>query len=363
MITPEKMSQLEQNKVVEMYTKLNQDLTADIIKRIQKSGDISSFTRSQIKVLIRQGGKDMFYSALKRINGLSRAQKKAIEQLYQEILIAEYDGYKSQYTSLGKDFEISKTTLGIVNTMLKTTNREMKNLTKTIAFASQQKYVEAMDELYKQVASGSFDYQSAMKKTINKLAQNGITLESKGRNYKLESAVKSNLMTSLTQTANGISKEVGKEIGANCVKIGSSMKCRPSHYPINGVTMSLKEFKNYKYLTEEINCYHIVNYIWLEEFEDEHQKTIYDKERPTLKQVEKNYKIEQKRNYYARQVRDKKAQVSVVQNSDKRTTEIQTELNKSKKELRNSQAKYREFCKKNNLEVDYTLTWKAGYNK
>ena len=109
MITPEKMSQLEQNKVVEMFTKLNQDLTSDIIKRIQKTGDISSFTRSQIKVLIRQGGKDMFYSALKRINGLSRAQKKAIEQLYQEILIAEYDGYKSQYTKIGKDFEISKT--------------------------------------------------------------------------------------------------------------------------------------------------------------------------------------------------------------------------------------------------------------
>ena len=87
MITPEKMSQLEQNKVVNLYTHLNQDLTADIIKRIQKTGDISSFTRSQIKVLIREGGKDMFYSALKRINGLSRAQKKAIEQLYQEILI------------------------------------------------------------------------------------------------------------------------------------------------------------------------------------------------------------------------------------------------------------------------------------
>ena len=53
MITPEKMSQLEQNKVVNLYARLNQDLTADIIKRIQKTGDISSFTRSQIKVLIR----------------------------------------------------------------------------------------------------------------------------------------------------------------------------------------------------------------------------------------------------------------------------------------------------------------------
>ena len=64
MITPTKMNELEKNKVVNLYTRLNQDLTADIIKRIQKTGDISSFTRSQIKVLIRQGGKDTFYSAL-----------------------------------------------------------------------------------------------------------------------------------------------------------------------------------------------------------------------------------------------------------------------------------------------------------
>ena len=360
MITPEKMSQLEQNKVVEMYTELNQNLTADIIKRIQKTGDISSFTRSQIKVLIRQGGKDMFYSALKRINGLSRAQKKAIEQLYQEILITEYDGYKSQYTKIGKDFEISKTTLGIVNTMLKTTNREMKNLTKTIAFASQQKYVEAMDELYKQVASGSFDYQSAMKKTINKLVQEGVTLESKGRNYKLESAVKSNLMTSLTQTANDISKEVGKEIGADSVWIAPSPFCRPSHRVINGVKMSKKEFKKYEYLTHEPNCYHVVNYVIGDLFEEPYTKEELKKINTNADKV---YETRQKQNYYARQVRNKKEEVATLSKSDKRNNATNEELIKAKKELRNAQMKFRQYSKSNGLEVDYTLSWKAGYNK
>lgn len=360
MITPEKMSQLEQNKVVEMYTKLNQDLTADIIKRIQKTGDISSFTRSQIKVLIRQGGKDMFYSALKRINGLSRTQKKAIEQLYQEILIAEYDGYKSQYTSIGKDFEISKTTLGIVNTMLKATNREMKNLTKTIAFASQKKYVEAMDELYKQVASGSFDYQSAMKKAINKLAQEGVTLENKGRNYKLESAVKNNLMTSLTQTANDISKEVGKEIGADSVWIAPSPFCRPSHRVINGVKMSKEEFKKYKYLTQEPNCYHVVNYVVGDLFEEPYTKEELKKINANADKV---YETRQKQTYYARQVRDKKEQVAILNKSDKRSNATSEELKKSKKELRNAQMKYRQYSKSNGIDVDYELTWQNGYNK
>ena len=96
MITPQKMSEFEKNKIIDMFSKLNQDLTSSIIKKLQQNEDISSFTKAQMRVLTRQGGKEVFNEALNKVNGLSRAQKKAIEQLYQEILIAEYDGYKSQ---------------------------------------------------------------------------------------------------------------------------------------------------------------------------------------------------------------------------------------------------------------------------
>lgn len=38
-------------------------------------------------------------------------------------------------------------------------------------------------------------------------------------------------------------------------------------------------------------------------------------------------------------------------------------LNEKKKELRNSQMKYRQYSKSKGLEVDYDKTWVAKYNK
>ena len=43
MITPQKMSEFEKNKIIDMFSKLNQDLTSSIIKKLQQNEDISSF--------------------------------------------------------------------------------------------------------------------------------------------------------------------------------------------------------------------------------------------------------------------------------------------------------------------------------
>ena len=236
-------------------------------------------------------------------------------------------------------------------------------MTKSIAFSSKTTYINALDDLYTKVASGSFDYSSAMKSTINALAEKGITLkDSAGRNTSLETAVKRNLMTSLTQTANDIAKQVGDEIGANCVVIGHTPYCRPTHRVIDGVVMSLDKFKKYEYLTEEPNCYHIVNYDWREEFENKKDK-VKDNGHLTNTQYNKNYEIRQKQTYYARQVRDKKEQVAILNKSDKKNNATNEELIKAKKELRNAQMKFRQYSKSNGIDVDYDLTWQNGYNK
>lgn len=359
MITPQKMSEFERNKVIEMFSKLNQDLTATIIKKLQKNEDISSFTRSQMKALARQGGNEVFKEALGKVNGISRERKKQLLALFNEIQAEEMKGYKTTYEAKGLDFEISREVQQLVNSMYKQTDKELKNMTKTIAFSSKQAYVKGLDKLYTKVASGSFDYSSAMKSTINSLAEQGITLKDKaGRNVSLETAVKRNLMTSLTKTANDISKSVGDTIGVNCVYIGSSPTCRPSHHPINDVVMSLKEFKKYEYLTMEFNCNHIVNYDWRPEFDNKNQKTIFGDNHGTIKEITKNYDERQEQNYYARVVRSKKKEILSLQGTN--NTDI---LDKKKKELRNSQMKYRQYSKSKGLEIDYDKTWVTKYNK
>lgn len=84
MITPQRMSEFEKNKIIDMFSKLNQDLTSSIIKKLQQNEDISSFTKAQIRVLARQGGKEVFSEALNKVNGLSRERKKQLLQLFEE---------------------------------------------------------------------------------------------------------------------------------------------------------------------------------------------------------------------------------------------------------------------------------------
>ena len=354
MITPEKMTQFEKNKVIEIYTKLNTELTSQIIKKLQQNGDISTYTQYQIQQLARQSGKEIFYESLNKINGISKKQKKELEKLFGAVQNEQLKGHK--------DLKLTPAMIKLTNEIYKKTNKELKNMTKTIAFSSKKTYVDALDELYMKVATGSQDYNSAMKGTVKELAEKGITLQSKGRNYKLETTVKMNLMTSIKQTANDLSKQIGEEIGANCVVIGHTPYCRPTHRVIDGVVMSLDKFKKYEELTEEPNCYHIVNYDWRPEFENKKEKVVNDGHL-TNAEYNKNYNIRQEQNYYARQVRDKKEQVNILNKSDKRNNVTQEELEKAKKELRNAQMKYRQFSKSQNIDVDYTLTWKYGYNR
>ena len=54
MLTPEKLSSYEFNKVTEIYNQLNIDISADIIKRIEKlGGEFTEETKYQIKKLIQ----------------------------------------------------------------------------------------------------------------------------------------------------------------------------------------------------------------------------------------------------------------------------------------------------------------------
>ena len=355
MLTPEKLSKLNQNKVVELYTKLNQQLTKDIIKKLKENKDISSYTKHQIKTLARQSGRDMFNQALNRVSGISRKQRQYLEELFDSIVSSEYKGYKGQYEFNDKEFKISDSSMQIITSMISRTNKELKNLTKTIAFATQKAYVDAIDELYAKVVSGGYDYASAIKSTVNNLSNKGITLTSNGRNYKLESTVKMNLFTSITQTANDISKNIKDDIDADGVWSPPTLHCRPTHKVINGVTMTLKEFKKYEYLTKEPNCHHSINYIVLDAFEPPYTQSELKKINDN---VDKNYAIRQKQNYYARQIRNKKEEIVNLRGSGE--TDL---INKKKKELRNAQMKYRRYCNQNGLDVDYFATWKAGYNK
>jgi hypothetical protein len=353
MITPKDMERLSNNKVVVMYQKLNEDLSKTIINKIRSAGDVSSYTRSQIRTLELQGGHDVFLKALMKTQNLSAKAKREIIKIFEEVGETELKGYRKIYYSRKLDYKLSAESIQLIKTIAKRTNNTMKNMAKTIAYKTQRQYVEAMDDLYKKVVTGAYDYNTAMRQTERQLAKEGITLKNKdGSKTRIEVAVRRNLLTSIHQTAQSIAKDIGDTIGANCVVIGHSNKCRPTHHVIDAVTMSIPLFKQYEYLTEEANCYHIVNYDWQPQFEKTKSKVEYLDDHVSYKEAVANYKVQQKARYYERQVREAK-----------RTIASGDSTKEERKNLRNAQARLRIYNRQNNIEQDYFRTWTPGYNK
>lgn len=353
MISPTDMTKFTNNDIVMMYEKLQQNLSKSIIKSLNNTGDISSYTRQQISNLKKYGGQKIFLEALNKTNNLTAKRKKEIKKLFDDIAVQSMKDYEKVFVEKNIEYELSPSMLQLIDYAKKTTNKNLKNLTKSIAYGTKKSYIKAVDNMYKEIVTGSYDYETSIKKAIRDLTSQGITLKTKnGRNEKIDVAVKRNLYTSIHQTAESLALEIGKQIEYNCVVIGHSPVCRPTHNVIDDVVMSKSEFQKYAYLTEEPNCNHIVNYDWRPEFDKKNPKTQYGEEHLTSSEVKKNYKIQQKSNYYARQVRDKKRQIANGDNSKE-----------AKQKLRLAQLKLRTYNKQNKIEQDYFKTYVYGYNK
>ena len=57
MINPDDMTRFTNNEIVNMYSKLQEELTKSIISKLRNAGDINSYTRQQIRNLRQIGRK------------------------------------------------------------------------------------------------------------------------------------------------------------------------------------------------------------------------------------------------------------------------------------------------------------------
>lgn len=358
MLTPDYLDKkIYVNKVVAMYEELNTKLVKQIISKLKETGDLTSFTRHQLKVLAKRGGKEVFVEALNTTSRLSSKRKKELAELFTEITKHDLESYKSLYDYRGKKMELSESQLKILNNAVRITDKELKNMTRTIAFSCQEDFVNALDEMYLQVGTGAMDFQKAFRKTTNNLAKKGVTLKMKnGQNRSLEAAVRQNVLWSVRQNARELNKDVGRYLGCDGVQINISPNCRDDHIPINGQVFKLnsRAWRRYKHLLNDFNCQHYESYI-ITDIED----NIYtDEEINKANNRKVNYKGEEIPYYEATQ-----RQRALERNIRKAKMVYMSEPTKENKQLvSQQQANIRKYLKETGLERQYDREYYAGYN-
>ncbi len=339
------------NDIIDMYTKLNENLTASIIKSIKKSGDVSSFTKAQFKVLLQTNGQKLFNEALKNLKGISPQRLKTLQKLFDDTAKANMQEYIDLYEYTGTEFKLTEEQLKILLNGINRTNDEFNNFSNTIANNTNTTYVNAMNNAYIQISSGGMTFDEIFKNTTDELAQKGIQLNG----MSIEALIRQALKYSLRENMRELDRDIDEELGCDGVQINISPNCRDNHIPINGQMFTDEEWEKHKHLLDDYGCQHYETGTIVGVSENRYtQKEIEQANNRTVTYQGKEvpyYEATQKQRALERQIRYAKREKSILEKSGVATQE---QLAKANKKIKHYQNATNVYCKETGLDRDYS---------
>ena len=127
--------------------------------------------------------------------------------------------------------------------------RDPKNPQKLIPTSLSKAYYSVLDEAVQVSQSGTIDYGTAMRRTLQQLSESGIrTVQyhpESGKLYtqQLDVAVKRNILEGIRQINQGVQDEVGKQYEADGKEITVHEMSAPDHEPVQGHQFTNEEYE------------------------------------------------------------------------------------------------------------------------
>ena len=345
------------NEIVSMYTKLNENLTASIIKAIKKGGDVSSFTKAQFQVLVQTNGQKLFNEALKDLKGISVKRKKELQNIFNSTITENMKEYIDLYEYTKTEFKLTEEQLKILINGINRTNDEFNNFSNTIANSTNATYVNAMNNAYIQTVSGGIPFDEVFKSTSNQLAQQGILLNGKS----IEAYTRQALKYSIRENMREIDKNIDEELGCDGVQVNISPNCRDDHIPINGKMFTNEEWQKYKHLIEEYGCQHYttgtIEGVTKNRYSDKEIKEADNRQVEYQGKKVPYYEATQKQRALERQIRYAKREKNILEKSK---TVTQEQILEANKKIKHYQKVTKKYCEETGLERDYSREYVAS---
>lgn len=255
---------------------LENRIMADIVRRIKKTGDITSTADYQIERLY-----DMFGFSSEEIEASIKEALNAsypeMFELYDRVIDEEYMRNKAIYEQINGTFvpyEQNGQLQQWIEAAKRQTEEELKNITATMGFVSNINgqmtflpltdfYKKTMDAAMLDITSGAFDYNSTLKRTVREMTNSGvrwIEYES-GWHNRITVAARRAVMTGVSQLTGKINEMNAEKLGTEYFEIDWHAGARPSHAEWQGKVWSKKELVTVCGLgtvtgLNGANCYH-----------------------------------------------------------------------------------------------------------
>lgn len=248
-------------------------------KNIKQIGTLNETKARQLAQILKYGGS--YNKILNKLAQITDLNVKDIEKIFEAVAKDNYEFAKQFYEYRGIDYIPYEKNIALqnqVNYLANITAREYVNLSNTSALGFsvkdlygntmlvglQQEYYNAIDEAVLSVSQGKDTFQNQMYKILKDIGQSGIkTIDyASGRSMRLDSAIRMNMQSALTNLTNTMQKTFGLEYGADGIEISVHENPAPDHAPIQGHQYSNEE---YGLLNEDLdrpigeyNCYHYI---------------------------------------------------------------------------------------------------------
>ena len=234
-----------------IFYDLENQLMEDIVRRIKKTGEITSTADYQIMQLKALGlSNDEITEQIKKA---LNASDEYVDELYREAMKNEWSDAKDLYAGMGQayvKFEDNAFIQNLIGGAFMQTSGEMKNMTGSLGFVVggnavelSKFYQETMDNAISLIMGGGFDYNTVLKKAIKQMTNSGIrwiNYES-GWHNRITVAARRSVMTGLSQMTRGITEDTAKRLKTDTFEVSAHAGARPSHASWQGKVYTKKE--------------------------------------------------------------------------------------------------------------------------
>lgn len=232
--------------IFERENQFNTYTLETIARRIKATGQLSAHDQKALKNIADIS--DDMDKITKELARITEMNIDDIEKIYAQVINDGVNSYKPLYDLKGMEFKPiieNDYAMKLVRHWAELTNEKMINLshTKALGFVDDNgnftqlagAYQQTIDDAVVAVSTGTTDFNSAMKGTIERLGGSGVqTWYGSGVHRSLEAMVRQNLLWGAKKAAQRYDDYVSEELGLDGFEVDAHAGCRPSHEFMQG---------------------------------------------------------------------------------------------------------------------------------
>lgn len=215
------------DSVVELYERYCQSVLNDIARRLAKM----DYAKAGWQVQRLNESALLYEDILEKLSDISGRSKRELNRIFKNAGVRAMrfdDGIYRKAGLTPTPLNQSPAMQDVLSDGLRTTQNTLQNLTNTTALTGQNAFLDAADLAHMQIATGTFDYDTAIRNAVKELAEKGLSVinYASGHKDRLDVAVRRAVLTGVNQTAGRLTEARADEVGCDLVQTSAHIGAR-----------------------------------------------------------------------------------------------------------------------------------------